>query len=109
MTYAGQSFDMPYTYTYTYDGNTYSSTLSAALKVDDDLEGTFISRQVYTYNGQSTPYSYTYDLSAEKTAKRTYEISVPDDELDLTCALDKDELDCDVDGEDGSLFFERDE
>ena len=105
-------------YSYTYDGCTYTAAFQVSMEFDEkdgkELSGKFVQGYSYTYEGATcTDESYsdseTYDVEAEETDKNAYDIEVDDLDLDLSCTLDEDDLDCE--GEDGDttieLSFER--
>ena len=60
LTSGTQTYDLPYTYSGTYNGNDYSFSLQFYLSINDDFEGEFTYLGEYTYAGQTYEYEYAY-------------------------------------------------
>lgn len=94
----GHTVTLPYTYIYTDTGSgaSYTYTQSIQLTVGKDLTGTFT--QTYTTQTDTAApntKTYQYGLTATKTDKAAYDISIPGDSMDLACTLAKKVLTCD--------------
>jgi hypothetical protein len=95
LSYGGVTVDLPYTSTSTYNGHTYSYYTALHITVLKDLTGTLKQTYIYTYDGASNPAQvYQYALSATKSASKTYDISVPTEQLALSCSVAKTVLSC---------------
>jgi hypothetical protein len=98
---------------YTYDGCTYTYTYRMSLEFDDrkgaTYTGQFTQAYSYSYSGtcgsESYSESYSYNAEAEKQSKGEYKIGIDDEDLNLDCTLEEDELACEDDGDE--LTFER--
>lgn len=100
----------------TYDGYTYSYSVTGSLEVTDELDAELEVTYSYSYttaDGETESYSYAYSYEGTVTpgkARGEYEIALEDDgeELNLDCTLAGDVLSCD-EADLGDLVFERDD
>jgi len=110
-----------YSYTYEYEGCTYTSSFSvgATLSITADkreLEGELDLASNYSVTDSCDPsenytdvYSESYDADVEAGDDGAWEIEIDDLDWSLECTVDGDELSCegDYDGDDIKLVFER--
>ena len=91
ITFDGDRTYLPYTDTYSEDGNTYSTTYSGHLTAEDDGAAEIVLTYTYAYNGngntEATVYSGTWD-----SAGSVFTIEV--ENYDLECEIDGTDMKC---------------
>ena len=105
-------------YSETYDGCTYTASISFRLALDekdgDTVTGEFKQTYSYSYSGACDDESYTetysYDAEATKGGGGTWDINVDDMDLDMNCAIDGKDMECDGEfyGDEATFTFEKD-
>ena len=101
----GSTYNYPVTATETYDGITYTSVVSLGMVIDKDETATITQMYSYSVTGQSDEIeTYTYNGSWSKGDNKTYGITFSEMDLNMTCTLEDDDLDCD-DGDGTQIIF----
>jgi hypothetical protein len=93
--------DLPNVETYTYEGTTYTYTLTADIEFDEELAGTLRTHFTYSDGTNTETETDSYAATATKVDGRTFDVAIDSNglSLDLTCSIDGDAMDCD--GTDG--------
>lgn len=105
ITIGTETYQIPYTYSYTYEGATYVSETDFTMTVNDELTGDWIVDYSYTGPDGSENDTYTYDIEVTKTSKATYDIEIGGIDFSGSCTVASTELTCTgSDGEDDIEF-----